>query len=268
MKKKFNKLSNLKSDGAFSGKNKKTITQNAKRAYIALLIALGIVTVSVYTKSRQELLNAEKTVFDEAAWQEAIEDSGVSEDEIYTATDVVIPEDTEEVPMLNDEGEIPEDTDAGALTEEDLLYTEAVAASSEADGENFIYPSNGEVIKEFSGDQLVYNEATEDFRTHNGMDFKMTEGEQVVAVFDGIVKKVEKDDLWGVVVEIEHPGGIVTRYAGLQSEDFISVGKQVKKGDIIGGAGKSGVVESGAAHLHFEILKSGEYENPGYYFVK
>lgn len=265
MKKKFNKLSKLKSDGAFSGKDKKVIGKTLKRAYIALLVALGIVTVSAYMKNRAELFNAEKTAFDEAAWQEAIEDSGIEKEELYPVFDESLPEQVEE-PEIKEQDAPLDDTEVFA--EDEVFHQEAVAASAENKNEGFIYPSNGEVIKEFSGDQLIYNEATEDFRTHNGMDFKMTEGEQVVAVFDGVVKKVEKDDLWGVVVEIEHSDGIITRYAGLQSEDFISVGKQVKKGDIIGGAGKSGVVESGEAHLHFEILKNGEYENPGYYFIK
>ena len=46
-------------------------------------------------------------------------------------------------------------------------------------------------------------------------------------------------------------------------------GKDVKKGDIIGGIGECGGLErSDAPHLHFELMKNGEYENPEQYFSR
>ena len=125
----------------------------------------------------------------------------------------------------------------------------------------------GKIIREFSGDELIYNSSTEDFRTHNGIDIKGAEGDKVLAIMDGEVIKCEKDERYGIVLEIKHEDGLVSRYMGLQSESFIEVGKTVKKGDIIGGIGTAGAFEEeDGHHLHFEMQKGEDYVNPVSYF--
>ena len=249
MKKTTKKL-NFKSD-----EKKTKIKKNAKRAYIAVAAAMLIVCGTAYIRHRAETAKNLELAFDESAWEEAV--SEVSNDTYYEPQE-------EEAVYSEDEAEVEEIPSVAEASE--TFEEEAAAVSAKAE-EPTPEPLEGVIIREFSGDELVYQKSTEDWRTHNGLDIKAGEGEKVVSIMDGRVKKVENDELFGVMVEIEHPDGMITRYMGLQSVDFIQVGKDVKKGDIIGGVGKPGILEKeDGPHLHFEILKDDDYVNPVKYF--
>ena len=128
---------------------------------------------------------------------------------------------------------------------------------------SFAMPMGTDIIKDYSNGEMVYSKTMGDWRVHNGVDFSGSAGNDVRAVASGTVTKVFKDEFFGVVVTIDHENGILTNYANLQSEDFIKVGTKVKKGDIIGGVGKSGALEEMAEpHLHFEVVSNGEYKDP------
>ena len=95
---------------------------------------------------------------------------------------------------------------------------------------------------------------------HNGVDLIAPQGDPVLAVADGTVTDVitSRKGL-GNVVEITHPGGYVTRYAHL-ADVKVSRGQRVQRGRTIASVGISG--NSFAPHLHFELLKDGEYLDP------
>jgi murein DD-endopeptidase MepM/ murein hydrolase activator NlpD len=82
-------------------------------------------------------------------------------------------------------------------------------------------------------------------------------GEQVRAAHDGVVDRVVRgpnDDHGGLYVRIAHRGGTVySQYFHLAAiPHALAVGMKVKRGDVIGLLGDSGVKES-TAHLHFTI---------------
>ena len=54
----------------------------------------------------------------------------------------------------------------------------------------FVPPVDGEMIREFSGQGLVYDETMADWRVHGGTDFSCAEGEQVFAIADGEVSAI------------------------------------------------------------------------------
>ena len=99
---------------------------------------------------------------------------------------------------------------------------------------------------------------------HNGVDLIAPQGDPVRAVADGTVTDVvtSRKGL-GNVVEITHPGGYVTRYAHL-ADITVSRGQRVQRGRKIASVGISG--NTFAPHLHFELLKGGEYLDPVYCF--
>ena len=99
---------------------------------------------------------------------------------------------------------------------------------------------------------------------HNGVDLIAPQGDPVLAVADGTVTDVvtSRKGL-GDVVEITHPGGYVTRYAHL-ADITVSRGQRVQRGRKIASVGISG--NTFAPHLHFELLKGGEYLDPVYCF--
>lgn len=229
---------------------KELFTKGAKRAYIALLAAVVIVSGTAFIRHSRESAKSLETAFDEKLWEDAIKEA-----EGDTFEESVLPEAEE----INDIETLPE-------TEEIVDFQEeTVMASAPIDEQ--VPPAMGKIIREFSGDELIFNSSTGDYRTHNGIDIKGQEGDKVISVMDGEVIRCEKDERFGIVVEIKHEGGLVTRYMGLQSETFIQVGKSVKKGDIIGGIGPAGAFEEeDGPHLHFEVQNGEDYENPTNFF--
>lgn len=95
---------------------------------------------------------------------------------------------------------------------------------------------------------------------HEGIDFAAPIGTPVTASAAGTVKSVSKSaGGYGVMVEVEHADGYVTRYAHL-SEATVQVGQQVNAGDPVAKVGNSG--KSTGAHLHFEVRKDGKAVDP------
>ncbi|MFB6343122.1 peptidoglycan DD-metalloendopeptidase family protein [Saccharicrinis sp. FJH62] len=101
---------------------------------------------------------------------------------------------------------------------------------------------------------------------HYGIDFAAKTGTPVVATANGVVTRVVfLKKTYGKLVEIDHRNSYVTRYA--QLNDFaVKEGDQVKKGDVIGYVGQSGL--STGPHLHYEVFKDGKNVDPRDYLTK
>ena len=126
-------------------------------------------------------------------------------------------------------------------------------------------PVSGSILCAFSGDKQVYNPSFDDWRTHNGADFGASVGDSVAASADGVVSKVYMDSL-GYSIRIDHSDGLSTVYSNLDENPTVSLGDNVKKGDVIGHVGTSALGDmTSEAHLHFEVIRDGEYQNPADY---
>lgn len=94
---------------------------------------------------------------------------------------------------------------------------------------------------------------------HNGIDYAARKGTIVRSLGPGIVIKAELDGGFGNVVEVEHPGGIISRYAH-------NYQLKVEPGDIVAGhqpiatVGTSG--RSTGYHLHLELIDGDQSLNP------
>jgi murein DD-endopeptidase MepM/ murein hydrolase activator NlpD len=99
---------------------------------------------------------------------------------------------------------------------------------------------------------------------HDGMDFTAPTGTEVYATGDGVVETVKSSVRgYGKRVVIDHGFGYKTRYAHLN--DFnVRAGQKVKRGDVIGYVGNSGL--STAPHLHYEVEKGQKKVNPVHYY--
>ena len=130
----------------------------------------------------------------------------------------------------------------------------------------FAYPVEGEIIKEFAKDSLVYSETLEEWITHLGIDIKANRTTIVKATADGTVKSIKNDPRYGLTITIEHKDGYTSVYSSLLSAEFVKEGETVTQGQTIGTLGNSAVFESGEDnHLHFELLKDGSNINPEMY---
>lgn len=130
----------------------------------------------------------------------------------------------------------------------------------------FKRPVEGEIIREFAKDKLVYSNTLDEWITHNGIDIKANKTTVVKASAEGTVKSIKNDPRYGLTVVIEHVNGFTTIYSNLLTAEFVVEGETVKQGQTIGTVGNTATFEiTDEAHLHFEIVKDGENLDPELY---
>ena len=130
----------------------------------------------------------------------------------------------------------------------------------------FIKPVEGEIIKEFANENLVYSNTLKEWVTHNGIDIKAEKTTVVKASADGTIKSIKNDPRYGITVVIEHVNGYSTIYSNLLTAEFVKEGEKVKQGQTIGTVGNTATFEiADETHLHFEILKDDLYVDPNLY---
>jgi peptidoglycan hydrolase FlgJ len=94
---------------------------------------------------------------------------------------------------------------------------------------------------------------------HNGVDLRAAYGTEVPTAAPGKVTFAGERGGYGLLVVVEHPNGVETRYAHLSST-AVQPGDSVAAGQTIGRVGSSG--RSTGPHLHFEVLLDGKRVNP------
>ncbi len=94
---------------------------------------------------------------------------------------------------------------------------------------------------------------------HEGVDIASRMGSPVLAVGDGLVTHSGEKSGYGLLVEVTHESGLITRYAHT-SAALVKVGDRVRKGQEIALVGSSG--SSTGPHLHFEVVRNGSAVNP------
>lgn len=101
---------------------------------------------------------------------------------------------------------------------------------------------------------------------HTGVDIGMAQGTEILAGHDGTVTLAGEAGGYGLCVVIEGEAyeghTLTTKYAHC-SQLLVSVGQEVKAGDVIAKVGSTG--NSTGPHLHLEVLVDGQYLNPLYF---
>lgn len=101
---------------------------------------------------------------------------------------------------------------------------------------------------------------------HTGVDIGMAQGTEILAGHDGTVTLAGDAGGYGLCVAIEgeaSEGHTLTTKYGHCSQLLVSVGQEVKAGDVIAKVGNTG--NSTGPHLHLEVLVDGQYLNPLYF---
>lgn len=131
---------------------------------------------------------------------------------------------------------------------------------------NFEKPVDGEIVKEYAKDNLVYSNTLQEWTTHLGIDIKADKTTVVKAAETGTVKTIKNDPRYGLTIVIEHENGYQTVYSNLLSSEFVVEGEKVEKGQSIGTVGNTAAFEiADEAHLHFEVLKDSIQVDPNIY---
>ena len=131
-----------------------------------------------------------------------------------------------------------------------------------------VEPLRGEVLTAFSMEELVYNPALGDWRTHDGVDIAAPVGTAVLAACAGTVLSVEEDPLLGTTVVLDHGDGYQTTYANLADKPDAAAGDKVNAGEAIGTVGTTAAAEDTAPHLHFAVSREGKAVNPQEFLEK
>ena len=97
---------------------------------------------------------------------------------------------------------------------------------------------------------------------HQGIDIAADMGAPIVATADGVVTAAGWNGGYGNMVDVDHGGGIVTRY-GHASALAVTVGQQVRRGEVIAYVGSTG--RSTGPHVHYEVRVNGAPVNPAGY---
>ena len=94
---------------------------------------------------------------------------------------------------------------------------------------------------------------------HTGIDFRAPSGQPARATAAGTVISAGYNRGYGNMVEIDHGGGLTTRFAHL-SKILAKKGQKVERGDTVGQTGSTG--RSTGPHLHYEIRVNGRAIDP------
>ena len=219
-------------------KNNKALKLVSNKLFITLMVfALGVIMVSaVFTRNSQSVSHTDV----------AEEEIAVVEDEIILEPDPVVveTETVEEVEKIEDVAVHQE--------EEQEVFSEVI----------YTTPLSGELQKEFSVDELLWDETMEDWRTHCGIDISAKVGEEVDTAGTGTVVEVSETEKYGITVKVEHPDGVISVYKNL-GKAVVNVNEILDEGQMIGTVGDSATFECGQKpHLHFEMIYEEKYVNP------
>jgi murein DD-endopeptidase MepM/ murein hydrolase activator NlpD len=96
-------------------------------------------------------------------------------------------------------------------------------------------------------------------RMHKGIDIAAPWGAPVYAATDGVVRFAGRSSGYGNFIKLSHGGAFGTGYGHL-SRILVRSGQSVRKGQVIGAVGSTGM--STGPHLHYELYKNGAAVNP------
>jgi murein DD-endopeptidase MepM/ murein hydrolase activator NlpD len=95
--------------------------------------------------------------------------------------------------------------------------------------------------------------------THEGVDIAARMGGPIYALGDGVVNFAGEKSGYGLMVEITHESGLVTRYAHCSST-IVKEGERVTRGQEVAKVGTTG--RSTGPHLHLEVIRNNRPVNP------
>lgn len=134
--------------------------------------------------------------------------------------------------------------------------------------------SNVKIVKDYydykdneaeQENSIIYFEDT--YLQSSGVSYSNGDTFEVLSVLDGVVSKVEENELLGTTVSIDHGNGIIGYYQSL-SDVTVKSGDTVSCGATIGKSGSSNIEKDLGNHLNFELSINGKLVNPEEYFER
>ena len=153
------------------------------------------------------------------------------------------------------------------IEEQNITQSDEEADKKEEEKDpEFKMPVEGDILREYAKDNLVYSATLDEWITHNGIDIAAEKTTVVKASAEGTVKSIKNDPRYGLTVVIEHTNRFTSVYSNLLTAEFVEEGETVEQGQTIATVGNTATFEiADESHLHFEILKDNESVDPELY---
>lgn len=160
--------------------------------------------------------------------------------------------------------------DLGALERRARLLSESLAEATDSLAANHellertpsILPAAGFLSSSFSRSR--YHPIHHRALPHEGVDIGADRGTPILAAAKGRIVYAGRRAGYGLMVEVDHGNGYVTRY-GHASQLLVKRGQDVTRGEVIAQVGNTGIATS--PHLHYEVRINGRPVNPMNYVV-
>lgn len=279
-----------------NGRNRRGIDKNEDGSFKSLLILTGsvlaiavitfIVTYAIYnnkiSKNNQELLDSSQlaTLSNNANSESASSEIGKTINQVknemannsvkngVNSTNIVnnAIEKNNTVKNITNQNKNQTSTTTNIINKNTTNTNTTANNSKEEKDPNFIVPLEGEMIRDFAKDNLVYSQTLDEWITHLGIDIKAEKATVVKVAADGKVETIKNDPRYGLTVVISHSNGFKTIYSNLLTAEFVTEGEEVKSGQTLGTVGNNASFEiSDGPHLHFELIKNNEQIDPKIY---
>ena len=232
----------------------------AKKSYYVLFILMVILaTVSVYTnfKTYKVVNNENYTVFsnnDNTDIKQPIESSIAENSQDLTSNNIDTRNNVNtQILVENTNKNIAVSTNEKKNTSVKDIIEPLV----------FVKPINGEIIKSYSIDKLLFSKTLESWKTHDGIDIKSDLGTNVKSIEKGIVEKIYEDSFFGTTIIIDHGQGYKSIYSNLDTNVNVKEKQVIKKSVVIGKVGMTSIGEiKDEPHIHFMLMLNNKVIDP------
>lgn len=215
---------------------------NGKGFYIALgicLTAIGLSAWSGYSAVKQKD-STENTSKISSSYSSYLADNGENTS-------------SGELTVDTPKSDVPDDRTSLESTSSQNLSSAAQSKTETPVAKYFLFPVNGDIIKDFSDNELKYSLTYNDMRLHTAIDIAADLKTAVKSSGEGIVTFAGKDEFLGYTVKIDHGNGITAVYGGLAESLTVKEGDTVAAGTNLGMIGVVTAECVDAPHLHLEF---------------
>jgi murein DD-endopeptidase MepM/ murein hydrolase activator NlpD len=200
--------------------------------------------------------------------EDYVEYSSINDAKTVSNENVVL--DSQDIKSNNvDTKKIEEQKNKTSNTSSTITNTKTTLKATKTEVQKLVFskPVNGEILKIYSIDKVIYSKTLELWKTHDGIDIKVSIGSNVKSIEKGNVEKVYDDSFYGTTVIIDHGQGYKSIYSNLSENVFVKNGQSVIKGKTIGTVGNTSIGEiKDDPHLHFELMKDNNIVDPSIIF--
>ena len=249
-------------------RNNKRVSKWVIYAIIIALLVIGVSLISLFTIGKNKKTESQNRELADIV-NEMEENNSV--EEASSTSDKTVNEVKENQISLNTENVITSKntntvTKSNNTTKKNTNTTETKKSTENKKEIKFEKPVDGEILKEYAKDNLVYSNTLNEWTTHMGIDIKAEKTTVVKAACEGTVESIKNDPRYGLTVIIKHDDGFKTVYSNLLTAEFVVEGEKVSTGQTIGTVGNTATFEvADESHLHFEILKDNVQVDPTIY---